>query len=268
MKKIIAIILCFVTVLSLTACKQNGDAPATTEQDVTTQMTTTVATTVDATTETEPEETVQKDTTSTQPKPTVPSIQKLSQKKQFETLAGVVGLSLFDAVEKLGWKESQMKEMETCLYSMPLEVYLDGTKYQVLFGVSENTGKVSEVLYRAELPFQSLEVARVALKTVDIVDQWVGKDNQLEADGSFTLRDTTEVDVSAGLFLDEFAYSMVSWDYSKQAKKTQTEFIKECGEGVAFGVFLEVSRACLKEGDKVISDTCLIDFSVGAIPAP
>lgn len=282
MKKIIAMILCLATVLSFAACGQKE--PATTGEDTTAPATTTAATTEGTVPEatlpadTVPTETKPEKTKPTQPsvepttegatEPTTPSIQELSQKEQFEALAGIVGMHLFDAVANLGWKESQMREVETCLYASPLTVYLNGTAYQVLLGISEDNNKVTEVLYRAELPFKALEVAKAALKTVDTLDQWVGKDNQLATDGSFALRDTTEVDVSAGLSVDEFAYCMVSWDYSKQAKKTQLDFIKEYGDGVAFGVFLEVSRACLKEGDKVTSDTCLIDFSVGAIPAP
>lgn len=295
MKKIIALILCLAMVLSFAACG-NKDAADTTGAD-TTAPATTMATTPAETEaeaiqpvetkpvetqpeETKPEETKPKETKPTQPQPTVPpttqgatepttpSIQKLSQKEQFEALTGVVGMHLFDAVAKLGWKESEIQEEETCLYASPMTVYLDGTKYQVLLGVSEDNNKVSEVLYRAELSFKALEVAKAALKIVDTLDQWVGKDKQLETDGSFALRDTTEVDVSAGLSIDDFAYCMVSWDYSKQATKTQLDFVKGYGEGVAFGVFLEVSRFCIKEEDKVISDTCMIDFSVGVIPAP
>ena len=178
----------------------------------------------------------------------------------------MVGMHYFDAVEKLGWSEEELTAVETSYFSLPMQVYLEGIKFQVLFGINEETHQVSEVLYRAESPTKPLENAEAALQVVEILDSWVGKDNQLETDGSFMLRDTTQADVSAGIFMDEWAYSMISWDYSRQATAKQKKFVKEVGGNVGFGVFLEVSRACLTEGDEVASDTCTISFSVGLIP--
>lgn len=285
MRKLFAMLLCLAVMLSLVACGKNEDAAGTTGQAETVQTiaaaTTgeTVADTTETTaaetnpTQTEPEATNTENTKPSQTTPSAepttpkaPSIQSLSQKEQFEAFAGVVGLHYFDAVEKLGWTEGELTAVETSYFSLPMQVYLEGTKFQVWLGINEQTHRVSEVLYRAEVPTKTLEVAEASLQVVEILDSWAGKNNQLEVDGSFLLRDTTQADVSAGLFMDEWAYSMISWDYSKHATAAQKTFAKECGDSLGFGVFLEVSRACLTEGDKVTSDTCTISFSVGLIP--
>ena len=317
MRKLFAMLLCLAVMLSLVACGQKEETPATTGQVETTQTTTTAATTEatvteatepmdTAATETKPEETKPEETkpTETKPeetkpaetkpeetkpeetkpaetkpeetkpeetepeetKPKIPLIQTMSQKEQLEAFAGVVGMHYFDATEKLGWKESQLLQVETSCYRVPLQVYLDGTEFQVFFGINEDTHKISEVFYKVEVPTNGLEVAQLALNTVSLLDSWLGKENQLAADGSFALRDATQLDISAGIALDEWAYSMLSWDYSRHATAEQKKFVKECGNNTGFGVFFEVSRACLTEGDKVTSDTCTISFSVGVIP--
>ncbi len=296
MKKIIAIILCLAAVLSLAACGGKEDTSATTGQDTTSQATTTAATTeetvADATlpadttpTETKPEETKpakpQPDvepTTEGATEPTAPSIQKMSPKEQFEALAGVVGMSLSDALKVLGWQKEGVTKVEDGLYALPLEAYLDGTKYRLHLSCDEDLDTVSEVLYRAELPFDSTKAAEAVLKAVNTVDSWVGKNNALGEDGSFALRNTTQEAVAAGLSGDEYAFCTLVWDCSKYVvKKTQTAYLKECEESefwkesgtkVTLGVTMEVSRLCQEEAGKVISDTCRIDFFVGVIAEP
>lgn len=263
MKKMIAMVLCLATVLSFAACGQNEDTPATTQETTTQEATDAVIVTVipeeTITEETEPEETAQTET-----KPTTQTIQALSQKEQFEKLASVVGMNILDAVKKLGWQERDIAEVELNLFSTPLSVYLSGTKYQVFFGISEEV-KVVEVIYRAELP-TAQKAAGALLKTVATLDQWVGKENELETDSGFELRNTTEAAVSAAISADEYAYAAIIWDYTKQATKAQKEFIAKGetlgGRKSALGVSLEFG--CM--GDQASADAYTIAFSVCTVP--
>ena len=298
MKKIIAMILCLATVLSFAACGGKEDPVATTGEDTTAPATTTAATTEGtvpeatqpadtAPTETKPEETKPEETKPTQPQPSVepttegttepttPLMQKKTPKEQFEALVGVVGKSLPDALKALGWQKEGVTEEEDGLYALPFAVYLDGTKYRLYLSCGEDLDTVVEVLYRAEFPFDSTEAAGAALQAVSTVDNWVGKNNLLEEDGSFALRNTTQKEVAAGLSEDKYAYCTMVWDCSKFVTKTQTAYLKECEEAdswqasgmkATLGVTMEISHLCKKEAGKVISDTCRIDFLVGVIP--
>ena len=289
MKRCIAIILCLVMALSLVACGKNKGVADTTGQPATTQTTTTLQTTeepaAEATettaAETKPEETTPENTKPIQPKPTVeptteatqpkvPSLLKMSQKEQFETLAGVVGTDVFTVVEKLGWQERDLEEKEENLFSLPLQVYLEGTKYQVYLGIDVQTYKVSEVIYRAEFPAKMPEVARALLTTVKKLDNWIGSGNELEMDCGFDLREATEAEAATALSSEENAYAAILWDYSGHATKEQKEFI-ENGEAIggresALGVTMEYNRICLNDADAGVSDTCMINISVCTIP--
>lgn len=274
MKKLFTIFLCLAMAVSFAACNKGETATEATTEPITTRATT-AATEELAPTEAE---TTAPSVQETQPAPSegavdssAPAIQKLTQQEQFELLASVVGMDITEAVEKLGWAENEVS-WDDIYATLPLKIYLNGTEFQVLLGNHANDFKVNEVLFSAELPTDPEKVAQAAVKTVALVDKWVGKENQLEAMGSVSLRDTTQQEIADGISWDEMAYSMITWDYSKKADKITQEYMEssseELGMDGVYGVYFEVSRSCKVEGDQVVSDTCSIVISLGLVTLP
>ena len=184
---------------------------------------------------------------------------------QYAELSSLIGLRKEDALNKMGWQDTDLTEDANAFYKTPLTVEFSGISFDVLLGINPFEERINTIVYHTEYPNQQETAAKDILHVSTKLGSAIGKKTKMQDIEVFNMTETEMQD----LLGQEKLYKEILWDLTGVAESTQTEYIKQ----------LKVSESWEMYGDRQplyglemaisrVNDSVFLRLNLGIFPEP
>ncbi len=184
---------------------------------------------------------------------------------QYAELSSLIGLRKEDALNKMGWQDTDLTEDANTFYKTPLTVDFSGISFDVLFGINPFEERINTIVYHTEYRNQKETAAKDILHVSTKLGSAIGKKTKKQDIEVFAMTETQMQD----LLGQEKLYKEILWDLTGVAESAQTEYIKQ----------LKVSESWKMYGDRQplyglemaisrFNDSVFLRLNLGIFPEP
>ncbi len=157
------------------------------------------------------------------------SPKNISELPEYEKLSALIGCTLEEAIEKMGWQADEIVTEDDVYYKTPLTVDYAGVSFRVLLGINFSLQKISAISYLAEYEnaaeTAAKEILQVAKKLGGAIGQKTEGKNNAE---HLVIFEMTEAKLQETL--GEISKWQIRWNLNEAAETGQKDFINEIKE--------------------------------------
>ena len=174
----------------------------------------------------------------------------------YEELSALIGLTMDEALEKMGWQEEDVPERWNLTYDIPVEAEISGVPVSVMCVFLE---KLTTIDYLAEFPDDMENAMKDTLRIIGEIGSALGE-KVTWSDTEIDMFHITEAELQEIVEGRRFNKIQLQWDLSSAASSSTKKYMKELKEEPGYimdpmySLTLTLSR---------VEDTVYLRLSVG-----
>lgn len=169
------------------------------------------------------------------------SPKNISVLPEYEKLSSIIGCTLEDAIEKMGWLADEVEPFDELYveYKTPLTVEYAGVSFRVWLMLNPSVQKIVRVNYRAEYQNVPETAAKEILQVAKTLGTAIGQDTEADLqDLDIAIFETTEAQLQETLEKESMKME-IHWDLNEVADASIKDFMTELKASKSWQLYTE-----------------------------
>lgn len=169
------------------------------------------------------------------------SPKNISELPEYEKLSSLIGCTVDEAIEKMGWQEDEVESYDGLgiEYKTPLTVEYAGVSFRIWLMLNMTEQKIVRVNYRAEYQNAPDTAAKEILQVAQALGAAIGQDTGAELqDLDFDIFEITQAQLQETLE-EKSMKQQIHWDLSQVASAFTKNFMKELKDSKGWQLYAE-----------------------------
>ena len=168
------------------------------------------------------------------------SPKNISELPEYEKLSALIGCTLEEAIEKMGWQADEVIDDNGTDYKTPLTVEYAGVTFRVWLMLNPSVQKIARVNYRAEYQSAPETAAKDILQVAKKLGGAIGQDTKADSQGlDIAIFEMTEAQLQEALEKKELKKKEIRWDLSQVAEASHKDFMNELKDTKMWQLYAE-----------------------------
>ena len=170
------------------------------------------------------------------------SLKNVSQLPEYEKLSQLIGCTVDEAIEKMGWQADEVEPYDDLRieYKTPLTVEYAGVSFRIWLMLNRAEQKIVRVNYRAEYQSAPETAAKEILQVAQKLGRAIGQDTEAELqDLDFVIFETTQAQLQETLEKKESMKMEIHWDLNEVADASLKDFMNELKDTKSWQLYTE-----------------------------
>lgn len=169
------------------------------------------------------------------------SPKNISVLPEYEKLSSIIGCTLDDAIEKMGWQVDEVEPFDELRidYKTPLTVEYAGVSFRVWLSLQPSVQKIIRIDYHAEYQNAPDTAAKEILQVAQKLGTAMGQDTEAALqDLDIDIFETTEAQLQETLEKESMKME-IHWDLSEVADTSIKDFMTELKDSKSWQLYTE-----------------------------
>ncbi len=169
------------------------------------------------------------------------SPKNISVLPEYEKLSSIIGCTLDDAIEKMGWQADEVEPFDGLRidYKTPLTVEYAGVSFRVWLRLQPSVQKIIRIDYHAEYQNAPDTAAKEILQVAQKLGTAMGQDTEADLqDLDIDIFETTEAQLQETLEKESMKME-IHWDLSEVADTSIKDFMTELKDSKSWQLYTE-----------------------------